>query len=94
MATLTRPKTAPSPAVASSVSAGVPAPFPLDELRQIQLAGSSSTQSHLPHPPGDTVQGVLVPSDQAEPAQQGSTGLLVSSQLRCCIRSLLINIIE
>jgi hypothetical protein len=80
MATLTRPKTVPSSSnVASSVSAGVPTPFPLEELRQIQLSGSSSSQSHPPNPLGDTVQNDFLHSDQAEPAQEGSPSLLVSN---------------
>lgn len=95
MATLTRPKTAPSSSnIASSVAAAVPTPFPLEELRQIQLAGSSSSHSHQLAAPGETVQNDLLQSDQAEPAQEESAGLLVSNWPRCCNGPLLINFID
>ncbi|XP_006463426.1 hypothetical protein AGABI2DRAFT_225212 [Agaricus bisporus var. bisporus H97] len=95
MATLTRPKTAPSSSnIASSVAAAVPTPFPLEELRQIQLAGSSSSHSHQLAAPGETVQNDLLQSDQAEPAQEESAGLLtdlipsISYVQRSCIMTL------
>ncbi|KAF5356992.1 hypothetical protein D9756_006650 [Leucocoprinus leucothites] len=57
MATLTRPKTAPSATTQSvALSSGVPAPFSQAELDQIQTTGSSPSQLEEPNPSGEVAR--------------------------------------
>lgn len=87
MATLTRPKTAPSPSdQASLLSVGVPAPFPQEELYQIQLTGSSATQFQESTVPAEQVRDDWTENEEQIP-QEESASVLVSSLPRCCSES-------
>lgn len=79
MATLTRPRTAPSaPTESVALSSGVPAPFPQEELDQIQMTRSSPSQREESSAPREDTQNSW---EQSEPAcpQEESTSVLVST---------------
>ncbi|KXN92166.1 E3 ubiquitin-protein ligase E3D [Leucoagaricus sp. SymC.cos] len=95
MATLTRPKTAPSaPAQSNVLSSGVPAPFSRDELDQIQLSGSFPSQ--LNEEVSITVEDIRNDREQSEEEnpQEGSTNVQsdlipsISCVQRSCIMTL------
>lgn len=84
MATLTRPKTAPSVSTQSTgLLDGVPAPFSQEDLDQIQLNGSSPSQLEETNAPAEDVRNGWTQSEE-EPPQEESTSVLVCNLPRYC----------
>lgn len=82
MATLTRPKTAPSASTHSAaLPSGVPAPFSQEELNQIQVTESSPSQRDETSVPEEVTRDDWEQSEEECP-QGGSTNVLVSPLLR------------